>query len=274
MTPQESSEPAPDPLAVFARTRFIMVRPSHPGNVGSAARALKTMGFDGLHLVAPRDPAVAHHPEAVALASGAGDLLETAQIHASLAEALAPATLSFALTARPRALGPQVCDIREAAERSAQALANPRHRVALVVGTERSGLSNDELGLCQYACHIPANPAYSSLNVAQALQLCAWELRYALLPLTGQARLPDTHGRHDPGGDPADSAQVAALLEHLEQAMQATGFLDPDHPKKLVPRMRQLWIRAQPSVDEVDMLRGLCTAMIRSRARHTDTSSA
>ncbi|WP_372700445.1 RNA methyltransferase [Castellaniella sp.] len=271
MTLQEYSDSPTAIPDVFARVRFIMVRPSHPGNIGSAARALKTMGFGSLHLVAPRDPAAAHHPEAIALASGAGDLLETARIHATLAEALAPATLTFALTARPRALGPQACDIREAAGLSASELAKPHRCVALVLGTERSGLSNDEMGLCQYACHIPANPAYSSLNVAQALQLCAWELRYALLPLSGQARLPDTHGRHDPGSDPASNQQVDALLEHLERAMRATGFLDPAHPKKLLPRMRQLWIRAQPSIDEVDMLRGLCTAMIRSSSEHIDT---
>uniref|UniRef100_UPI00334028C1 RNA methyltransferase n=1 Tax=Castellaniella defragrans TaxID=75697 RepID=UPI00334028C1 len=253
---------APDP---FGHVRFIMVRPSHPGNVGSAARAIKTMGFDDLCLVDPGLPDVLSHPEAVALASGAGDILAQAQIHTNLADALGPATLAFALTARARALGPPPCDIREAASQSAQHLAaSGTARVAIVLGTERSGLANEDISLCQNVCHIPANPEYSSLNVSQALQLAAWELRYALLPMTGGARLPDTHARHDPGADPASSGRVQAMLEHLGQALIEIGFLDPLHPKKLLPRMRQLLTRSRPSADEVDMLRGMCTAMIKT----------
>lgn len=268
MTLKDSSDSTvqgPDP---FAHVRFIMVSPSHPGNVGSAARAIKTMGFHALHLVTPGDPDVLQHPDALALASGAGDILEQARIHASLADALGPTTLSFALTARARAMGPPPCDIREAALQSAAELAQDDARIAIVLGTERSGLSNDEITLCQQVCHIPANPEYSSLNVSQALQLAAWEMRYALLPLTREARLPDTQGRHDPGTDAASSERVQAMLEHFEQALVAVGFLDPLHPKKLVPRMRQMWTRNRLSTDEVDMMRGLCTAMIRT-ARHT-----
>lgn len=261
--PVSSDSPAngPDP---FARVRFIMVSPSHPGNVGSAARAIKTMGFHDLHLVAPADPDVLSHPDAQALASGATDILERAVLHDSLADALGPTTLAFALTARARALGAPPCDIREAAVQSAAVLASPASQVAIVLGTERSGLSNEDILLCQQICHIPANPEYSSLNVSQALQLAAWEMRYALLPLTHQARLPDTHGRHDPGTDPASSSRVQAMLDHFEQALVAVEFLDPQHPKKLVPRMRQMWTRNCLSADEVDMMRGLCTAMIRT----------
>lgn len=264
MTLPISSDAPGDAHDAFGRVRFIMVRPSHPGNVGSAARAIKTMGFHHLHLVAPGDPGVLGHPDAVALASGAGDILGQARLHASLADALGPTTLAFALTARARAIGPPACDIREAAVQSAGALAHPDARIALVLGTERAGLSNEDITLCQQVCHIPANPRYSSLNVAQALQLAAWEMRYALLPLTGAARLPDTHARHDPGADAASSERVQAMLGHFEQAMLAVGFLDPRHPKKLVPRMRQMWIRNRLSADEVDMVRGLCTAMIRT----------
>ncbi len=278
MTPRESSEsPAQALHDPFARVNFIMVRPSHPGNVGSAARAIKTMGFQALHLVEPEHPDVLTHPDATALASGAADVLAGARIHASLADALAPATLAFALTARARALGPPPCDIREAAGQSAQHLADTAAAgcVAMVLGTERSGLSNEDITLCQNVCHIPANPEYSSLNVSQALQLAAWELRYALLPVTGQARLPDTHARHDPGADPASSARVQAMLAHLEQALIEVGFLDPLHPKKLLPRMRQLLTRARPSSDEVDMLRGMCTAMVKTaRAARSDTGGA
>lgn len=247
-----------------------MVSPSHPGNVGAAARAIKTMGFHDLRLVAPADPDLLHRPDALALASGAGDILENARLHASLAEALEPATLAFALTARARAIGPPPCDIREAAAQSAIELIHADTRIAIVLGTERTGLSNEDITLCQQVCHIPANPAYSSLNVSQALQLAAWELRYALLPLTGAARLPDTSARHNPGSDPASHARVQAMLAHFEQALVAVGFLDPRHPKKLMPRMRQMWTRNRLSADEVDMVRGMCTAMIRSAQRETD----
>lgn len=265
MTPQEPSENAAATAGPFGRVLFIMVSPSHPGNVGSAARAIKTMGFGDLTLVDPALPDVLAHPEAIALASGAGDVLRHARIRASLAEALGPTTLAFALTARARALGPPPCDIREAAVLAARHLAaSDLTGVAVVLGTERSGLSNEDITLCQNVCHIPANPAYSSLNVSQALQLAAWELRYALLPLSGDPRLPDTRARHDPGADPASSARLQAMLAHLEQALVEVGFLDPLHPKKLLPRIRQLLTRARPSTDEVDMLRGMCTAMVKT----------
>lgn len=273
MTLTHSSDSAHNGVEPFAHVRFIMVSPSHPGNVGSAARAIKTMGFGALHLVTPHDPDVLHHPDAHALASGAGDILEQARIHDSLADALGPVTLAFALTARARAIGPPPCDIREAAAQSARHLTQPGTEVAMVLGTERSGLSNEDITLCQRVCHIPANPAYSSLNVSQALQLAAWEMRYALLPLTGEARLPDTHAlHHDPGTDPADGKRVQAMLDHFEQALVAVGFLDPKHPKKLVPRMRQMWTRNRLSLDEVDMMRGVCTAMIHAAAHTADTS--
>ncbi|MHA3903473.1 RNA methyltransferase [Castellaniella sp. WN] len=277
MTPPVSSDTPADAPDLFARVRFVMVSPTHPGNVGSAARAIKTMGFHDLRLVAPADPDIQRRPDALALASGAGDILERARMHATLSEALGSATLAFALTARARAIGPPPCDIREAALQSATELARPDARVAIVLGTERTGLSNEDITLCQRVCHIPANPAYSSLNVSQALQLAAWEMRYALLLQAGAARLPDTHARHDPGSDPASGERVQAMLDHFEQALVAVGFLDPRHPKKLVPRMRQMWTRNRLSADEVDMVRGLCTAMIRSagpaasggaRARH------
>ncbi|CPI84428.1 methyltransferase [Bordetella pertussis] len=222
-----------------------MTQPSHPGNVGSAARAIKTMGFGELVLVAPRFPDMTAQPEAVALASGALDVLERAAVHDTLEEALAPVTLAFALTTRVRDLGPPPCDIREAAGLARRHLDDTEAGVvAIVLGTERAGLTNAQIELCHRICHIPANPQYSSLNVAQALQLAAWELRYALLAA------------------PADGAAVQALLAHWEQALVAVGFLDPAHPKKLMPRMKHLLTRSALSRDEVDMLRGVCTAMI------------
>ncbi|HUH60385.1 MAG TPA: RNA methyltransferase [Candidimonas sp.] len=251
----------------FARVRFIMVHPSHPGNVGAAARAIKTMGFHELCLVAPRFADVLDLPEAHALASGATDVLANVMIFPTLAEALAPVSMAFAMTARPRMMGRTVCDIREAAVMSCEHLYGTQSRVAVVLGTERSGLTNEDVALCQQICHIPANPDYSSLNVAQALQLAAWELRYALAKAMSLPMLPSTAGHGDPGDAPATSEQLQNLMRHWEQAITDVGFLDPDHPKKLMPRMRHLFARNALSQDEVAMLRGLCTAMIKTAGR-------
>ncbi|NYT38695.1 RNA methyltransferase [Allopusillimonas soli] len=254
---------------LFDRVRFIMVQPSHPGNVGAAARAIKTMGFGDLCLVAPRFDDVLIQPEAQSLASGATDVLAAVRIFPTLAEALAPVTLGFALTARPRDLGPPACDIRAAADLGCMHLRQTAGRVAVVLGTERSGLTNEDIALCQRICHIPANPLYSSLNVAQALQLAAWEMRYALAAAASLPLLPSTQGQADAGHDPASGEQVQALMTHWEQALVEVGFLDPDHPKKLAPRMRHMFGRNALTRDEVDMMRGLCTAMIKT-ARGTD----
>lgn len=269
----------------FSRVRFIMTEPSHPGNVGSAARAIKTMGFDELVLVAPKLPDITLEPDARALASGASDVLERAQTYVTLSQALEPVTLSFALTARARDLGPPVCDIRQAAQLARDHLReHPEGRVAFVVGTERSGLTNEQVSLCHRACTIPANPLYSSLNVAQALQLGAFELRYALLGLeAGQSVSPlsraavmalaadpnnalDINALPEPsqpsGSRPASSQALQALLVHWQEALVAVEFLNPTHPKKLMPRMQHFFNRNHLTVDEVDMWRGVCTAMI------------
>jgi tRNA/rRNA methyltransferase len=274
----------------FSRVRFIMTEPSHPGNVGSAARAIKTMGFDELVLVAPKIPDITLEPDAKALASGASDVLERAQTYATLSQALEPVTLSFALTARARDLGPPVCDIRQAAQLARKHLhEHPEGRVAFVVGTERSGLTNEQVSLCHRACTIPANPLYSSLNVAQALQLGAFELRYALLGLeAGQSVSPlsraavmalaadpnnalDINALPEPsqpsGGRPASSQALQALLVHWQEALIAVEFLNPAHPKKLMPRMQHFFNRNHLTVDEVDMWRGVCTAMVDTARR-------
>lgn len=258
--------PSGDAAQPFARIDFIMVQPSHPGNVGAAARAIKTMGFHRLGLVAPRHADMVEQAEAQALASGATDVLNNAQLYGTLAEALGDTTLAFALTARPRDLGPTVCDIRQAAEASRDHLQeHPGARVAIVVGTERSGLTNQDIALCQRICHIPANPEYSSLNVAQAMQLAAWEMRYALVSGQDAPLVPRTEKQAVPAGfEPATNEKVQALLAHWEEAMISIDFLDPAHPKKLMPRMRHLFTRNGLSNDEVDMLRGVCTAMMRA----------
>lgn len=255
--------------AGFKRVRFIMVNPSHPGNIGATARAIKTMGFSELCLVAPQCSNPGAHADAIALASGAADVLQTMQIVETLEQALAPVTMAFALTARARVSGPPPCDIRGAAELGRDHLHQfTAARVAFVLGTERAGLSNEHIALCQRVCHIPANPNYSSLNVSQAAQLVAWEQRYALASAASLPLLPSTHGAIDSGTLPASSASVQAFLDHLETALIATGFLVPAHPKKLMIHMRHLFTRCNLSHDETNMLRGMCKAMIES-AEHS-----
>ena len=268
---------------LFNRARFIMVHPSHPGNVGAAARAIKTMGFRDLCLVAPRFDNVTDMPEAQALASGATDVLASVQIADTLAQALAPVTLAFAMTARERVLGPPTCDIREAATLSHQHLTHHSEgRVAIVLGTERSGLTNEDIAQCQRICHIPANPEYSSLNVAQALQLAAWELRYALGTLntvstetdtgdglrTDKNDVPTTNAgtrlKKDEGAERASNEKIQAFLAHWQEALIEIQFLNLAYPKKLIPRMQHLFSRADLTNDEVDMMRGVCTAMIKA----------
>ncbi|NLY26780.1 MAG: RNA methyltransferase [Alcaligenaceae bacterium] len=262
-----TSSPITNAEPGFERVRFIMVNPSHPGNVGSAARAIKTMGFHDLCLVSPRVERITEQPDAIALASGATDVLARAAHVQTLEQALAPTTLAFALTARARVLGPPPCDIRAAAQATRDHLQQHQGQVAIVLGTEKSGLTNADIALCQRVCHIPANPDYSSLNVAQALQLAAWELRYALASAAALPLLPSTDGEADPGSALAPNEKVQAFLDHWERAITEVKFLDPHHPKKLVPRMQHLFGRAQLSHDEVDMLRGLCTAMIKAAQR-------
>ena len=266
MTPTQQ-----EPL--FNHIRFIMVEPSHPGNVGAAARAIKTMGFNQLCLVKPKSPTIITHENAVAMASGATDVLENAQSFDSLEQALAPVSLAFALTSRPRYIGPPPKTIRQSAEISATHLQQHHTaQVAIVLGTERTGLENNDINQCQYVCYIPANPDYSSLNVAQALQLAAWEMRYALLDLLQLPHALRTPGKDLVADSPANQDQIQAFLTHWEQALIAVDFLDPDHPKKLLLRMQQLFTRTQLSQAEVAMLRGVCTAMLKT-ARNVKNST-
>lgn len=250
----------------FKSIYFVMVNPSHPGNVGSTARAIKTMGFSRLVLVEPRQPNVNKHTEAISLASGATDVLEKAIIVNSLEEALAPSTIAFALTARPRLSSQPATDIRNAAIECQLHLSQYKSnaRVAFVLGAERMGLSNDHIALCQRVCHIPANPDYSSLNIAQAAQLVAWELRYALISAADIPVLPTTDGAPEEGSEPATNENVQALLAHLEEALTAIKFIRPTNPRKLMFRMVQLFNRCGLSHNETNMLRGMCAAIIKS----------
>lgn len=253
------------PKSLFEHIHFVMIAPSHPGNVGAAARALKTMGFGTLVLVDVK-PSIIAHPEAIAMASGATDVLEQARITADLGSALAPMHLSFALTARTRYLGPPPCHIRAAAQLAADNVQREQVHIALVVGTERVGLTNEHIAHCNYLCHIPANEHYSSLNVAQALQIAAWEFRYALLngDQASERLLPKAiKGKKHRRARPAHSAQVDALLQHWFEALTALDIIKPHEPKKIPERMTHFFRRAQMREDEVSLFRGICSAILK-----------
>lgn len=257
----------PEPLRQRAvRCRFVLVETSHPGNVGSTARALKTMGFGepgSFVLVRPREAGAQTHADAVAMASGADDVLAAAHVVDDIGEALAGASLTIALTARPREFGPRRIGPRAAAEEAVALLAAPDTTVAFVFGNERFGLPNDVVERCHVVTHIPANPAYASLNLSQAVQLIAYEVRMALLADTGTT---DTR-MEGVGfvGEPATAEQIDGMFDHLERGLVEIGFLDPAAPKKLMPRLRRLFARTQLETEEVNILRGIAKRMLGRR---------
>jgi tRNA/rRNA methyltransferase len=245
----------------FTSVRFVLVEPSHPGNVGAAARALKTMGFARLVLVAPRVPNVRTDPDALAMASGADDVLAAAHVVPTLADALNGVHWSVALTARAREWGPPALAPRAVAAR-ARALAETGD-VALVFGNERTGLSNADVQRCSALVHIPANPAYSSLNLAQAVQVLAYELRIALLAADGGAGVVVA----DRGASLASNDEIERMFMHLENALIALDFLDPANPKKLMSRLRRLFARTGLEREEVNIVRGVAKhILLKSRS--------
>ena len=238
--------------------RWVLVETSHPGNVGSAARALKTMGFQDLRLVNPKTPDISAEAEAVALASGAVDVLETATVSGSLKDAVQNCSLVLGLTSRDREFGPPALDWEAARALISETVAN-QGQVALVFGTERTGLENDHLALCTHRIWLNANPDYPSLNLAQALMVCAYTLRETLEK--GSQTTPMTAGIAT-GVDFADPTAVAAMLEHWREGLEAIGYLDPAHPKKLMPRFQALFARSRLRKEEIDRLRGIAKQML------------
>jgi tRNA/rRNA methyltransferase len=236
-------------------TRFILVDTSHPGNVGATARAMKVMGFTDLVLVTPRYADVLAQPEALAMASGATDILEGARVVATLDEALAGSTFACATAMTPRDFGPPTRAPRDAFAE----LARSDHRVAFVFGGERFGLSNDHVYACHVCISIPTQPEYGSLNLAQAVQLLSYDWRQALggFPVVERTRTPAQ----------ADAAAVAGLLAHWREMLVEIDFLDPAVPRKLMARLHQLANRAQVTVEEVHILRGIARQVHKFRQR-------
>ena len=236
--------------------RWVLVETSHPGNVGSAARALKTMGFQDLHLIKPKIPGIANQAEAIALASGAAGLLESSQESESLDSAVQGCSLVLGLTSREREFGPPAIDWETARGLITDTVRN-QGQVALVFGPERTGLENHHLSLCTHRVWLDANPDYPSLNLAQALMVCAYTLREAFLAGISQA---PSNSRDL--SDYADPAAVAAMLEHWRQGLEAIGYLDPANPKKLMPRLEALFARSRLHQEEIDLLRGIAKQML------------
>ncbi|MFM1759064.1 MAG: hypothetical protein RLY75_334 [Pseudomonadota bacterium] len=237
--------------------RWVLVETSHPGNVGSAARALKTMGFSDLHLISPKIAGVAQAPEAIALASGAVDILESSQETSSLESAVQGCTLVLGLTSRDREFGPPALNWQDARPLVQAAIAG-HQRVALLFGPERTGLDNHHLSLCTHRVWLDANPLYPSLNLAQAIMVCAFTLRESLGEDLGLLSSDST----TESVDYADPAAVAAMLEHWREGLEAIGYLDPANPKKLMPRLQALFARTRLHKEEIDLLRGIAKQML------------
>jgi tRNA/rRNA methyltransferase len=243
--------------------RFILVNTSHPGNVGAAARAMRVMGFDDLVLVAPAKPEIHRDPMAIAMASGAGEVLDGTRVVATLTEALEGIAFACATAMTPRDFGPPTQAPRDLFAK----LAGEAVGVGFVFGSERHGMSNDDVYRCHAVLSIPTAPGYGSLNLAQAVQLVAYDWRQALGGFVVEPRTAPL--------EPADGAAVAGLLEHWRATLEDIGFLDPAKPRKLMPRLNQLVNRARLTVEEVHILRGIArsVARLKSGAAASDRSA-
>ena len=253
------------------RTRFILIETSHPGNVGAAARALKVMGFDEMVLVAPRYANVLRKEETIQRASGANDVLDKSRSVDTLDEALEGISHLCATAMTPRDFGPPTRSPREhfdlllgqsASHAQTQSTADAAKQsdsvssIGFLFGSERFGMKNEDVYKCHVALSIPTNPQFGSLNLAAALQLVAYEWRLALGGFPVASPVVDANL--------ADAAQVSGMLLHWEKALIEIGFLDPEAPKKLMPRLNQLFNRANLSPEEIHILRGVAKAMIET----------
>ena len=240
----------PTPAAGAAdRIRVVLVGTQHPGNIGAAARAMRTMGLERLALVAPRH---FPHPEAAAMAASAGEVLERASMHADLAEAVADCRLVLGCTARDRRIAlPQLAP-REAAGRAVRAAAEGEGEVALVFGRERTGLENSELQLCHCAVHIPADPACSSLNLAAAVQVLAYEVRLALLDAGGDAQASAA-----PADRLASHAELEGFFGQLHDTLDEIDFHKGRNPDAAMRKLRRIFLRTELRAGEVRLLRGV-----------------
>jgi TrmH family RNA methyltransferase len=230
------------------KIRFVLVGTTHPGNIGAAARAMKTMGLRHLHLVSPKTFPCA---EATTRASGADDVLHNAEVHDSLESALAGCHYAFAMSARLRHFHVPVMNPREAVAELSKF--DDDTDIAIVFGREHSGLSNEELDCCQYLVNIPANPDYSSLNLAAAVQVLAYELRMSFNPTIEFGRIGEER-------EAITNDDLTHLFSHFERALTTIGFLDPENPRYLMRRIKRLFNRADLDRNELHIMHGILRA--------------
>ena len=239
------------------KTRFILINTSHAGNVGGTARAMKVMGFTDLVLVAPRWANVLNREETIQRSSGALDVLKNARVVETVEEALDGMTHLCATAMTPRDFGPPTVTPRAhfaaLTSAAAQEVGQRPESVAFLFGSERFGMQNEDVYRCHACLSIPTDPKFGSLNLAAAVQLIAYDWREALGGFAVQSATPPARQ--------ADAAEVAGMLKHWEQALAEIGFLDPQAPKKLMPRLNQMFNRAQLSSEEIHILRGVAKAM-------------
>ena len=232
--------------------RIVLVGTTHPGNIGAAARAMKNMGLSDLALVNPRH---FPHDDATARASGATDVLEGARVVSSLGEALTDCVYVAGASARSRSINWPSMGPRDCAER--MILEGKQGKVAAVFGPEKSGLNNDDLDLCHTLLTIPTDPGFSSLNLAMAVQVLTYELRVA--------GMVDAGPGFESESPPATGEEMENFHVHLERVLTDIEFFDPDNPRHLLRRIRRLFIRARPDKNEINILRGILTAVDRIR---------
>lgn len=241
---------------MFNRIRIVLSHPSHPGNIGSTARAMKTMGFDNLVLINPKEfPA----ENATAMAAGATDVLAKAQVVDSLEAGLAGCHFIVALSARQRTLSLPLVSPRLGVQKIQSILENTSGEVALLFGTESTGLNNEELNAAHLHVHIPANPEYSSLNLSQAVQLLCYELRVMLLEMQGHVDIK----KEKRDAPLASREKLFGFYQHLEQFLQAIQFLNPNQPRRLMARFKRLYARAELDEQDINILRGMLTTIER-----------
>ncbi|VAW87689.1 tRNA (cytidine(32)/uridine(32)-2'-O)-methyltransferase [hydrothermal vent metagenome] len=239
--------------------RFVLVNTSHPGNIGAVARAMKNMSLSELYLVEPK---CFPHADATARASGADDLLESATLCETLDEALKGCELVFGSSARARRLSWPTLTPRESIETIAKA--SPGAAVAIVFGRENSGLTNDEIARCNYLVSIPSNPDYTSLNIAAAAQIFAYELQLQIIK--------NKVSKYEQADKDLNEIRVvtndelAGLIGHFKRVMEETGFIEPGNPKTVIRRLRRLFARSKLDVDELNILRGLLS-MVQNKLK-------
>ncbi|HBS83772.1 MAG TPA: tRNA (cytosine(32)/uridine(32)-2'-O)-methyltransferase TrmJ [Halomonas campaniensis] len=246
---------------MLERIRIVLIGTSHPGNIGGVARAMHNMGLADLALVAPRCEVITQ--DSISRASGADHLLHQAKVHASLEDAVADCTLAVGASARSRTLPWPMISPRELAERLPSECQPDSARVALVFGREDSGLTNAELQRCHAHVHIPTNADFSSLNLAAAVQVIAYECRMAWLTQQDSASTAE-----EPDDALATHAELERYFEHLERTLIAIEFHDPAQPRQLMARLRRLYLRARPEKMEMNILRGILSATEKATDKH------